>query len=155
MVVVNVSRFPLDVEAVDVAVELIQDITMAEDMSFQSLDKDVAVVPDVDVEVDSQDVVQVDVLDFAIVKPVRCSKTLAVLLDPDVRHAMDKPTCWTKALDEVPETKMWIKADAMTTCWNVQLSLDHSILFSRASVLSHSESQGSHGSQPSLTVYFS
>ena len=40
-------------------------------------------------------------------------------------------------------------------CWNVQLSLDILILFSRASVLSHSESQGSHGSQPSLAVYFS
>ena len=84
LVVVNVFCFLLRVGAVDVAAELIQDITMAEDVSLQSLDVDVAMVLDVDVEVDSQDVVQVDVLDIVTVKPVHCSKTLVVLLVPAI-----------------------------------------------------------------------
>ena len=46
-------------------------------------------------------------------------------------------------------------ANPAGVCWNVQLCLVILILFSRASVLSCSESQGSHGSQPSLAVYFS
>ena len=57
LVEVNVFRFLLRVEVVDMAVELIQDTTMAEDVSLQSLDEDVAMVLDVDVEDDLQDVV--------------------------------------------------------------------------------------------------
>ena len=115
LVKVNVFRFLLHVEAVDVAAELVQDITMVEDVLLKLLDEDVAVALDVDVEDNFQDVVQVDVSDTATVKPMHCSKTLAMLLVPDIRHTMDKPTCWMKALDKVLETKTWIKADVMTT----------------------------------------
>ena len=120
LVEVNVFRFLLRVEAVDVAMELIQDTTMAEDMSLQLLYEDVAMALDVDVEDDLQDVVQVDVSDAAIVKPVHCSKTLAMLLVPDVRHAMDKPTCWMKALHKVLETKTWIQIN-ISMCGKINI----------------------------------
>ena len=128
LVEVNVFRFLLRVEVVDMAMELIQDATMVEDMSLQPLDEDVAVALDVDVEDDFQDVVQVDVSDTATVKPMHCSKTLAMLLVPDIRHTMDKPTCWMKALDKVLETKTWIKADVMTTVKSKETSAKKCIM---------------------------
>ena len=120
LVEVNVFCFLSRVEAVDVAVELIQDVTMVEDVLLKLLDKDVAMALDVDVEDNLQDVVQVDVSDTAIVKPVHCSKTLAMLLVPDVRHAMDKPTCWMKALHKVLETKTWIQIN-ISMCGKINI----------------------------------
>ena len=101
----NVFLFLLRVEAVDMDLELAQDVTKAEDAS---LDKDVALVLDVDVDME-------DACHSVIVKPVPCSKTLAMLLIPDVRHTMDRRTCWMKALDNTPETMVATKTDLKTT----------------------------------------
>ena len=109
----NVFLFLLRMEAVDVDLELTQDITKAEDTS---LDEDVALV--LDVAVDAEDVVEVvqeDACHSVIVKPVPCIKTQDVLLVPDVRHAMDRRTCWMKALDKTLETMVATKIDSKTT----------------------------------------